>query len=201
MSQRQRSYFGTREPGLVSKRVARRRIVLEDLKSLHVFTDTVTTDVALGGYGFVVVFDANTFANITGTGTHVRVLFEAAAAGALTLDAASISKHPGSGNAWDSDTNLKQLFFGRSASLILAAGETGWSDWLRYDFEPAEKQIIAFDANATNGNIRRINAGFPGDVYQKAATAESLTQSRSAGYTTLASYNYCIKQVEVLELV
>lgn len=164
-------------------------------------TATVTLDAnnyaGYTGYSFRQVISA---AQISTSGSQVKVVFNADTGRSFAIDKAYIGHKAASGNAWDFDGNQVQLTFSSgSAGFSISAGASITSDAVAFALDETKDLIIAFDwtNSGTLGARGKITqSGWTAYVKNTAGTDESSVTAPS-GY--LAGDNVVsISAVQVL---
>ena len=123
--------------------------------------------------------------------TRVQLLFDGYHAGTYILDSCSISKVAGSGDAWDSASDLTQVFFsGGSESATVPEDGVLLSDPVDYTLDDTVNLMVTCEVRQGTATQIPVNQGVTGyQMYYKASTAEAQTQNRSSGYSTASANN------------
>lgn len=137
--------------------------------------------------------------NLSGSGSSIRVTFEAGASEGVTILTAWIGEAAGSGDIWDFTGDQVQLLFGGDADTVLALGTSEATDFVSYSYDSSNDIIISTGIGSATDDGFRSNSSSTGNntYYKESSSGDSGVTAPGSGYTTLADRNTGILLIEV----
>jgi hypothetical protein len=128
-------------------------------------------------------------------GAQVRILMIAATSTATTFDDVFVSRVAGSGDAYDSQTDLTRVTFGGANGVTIPANGSTWSDWITYSLDSSQDLLVCMDVGNTSAGYYDGATGFTN--YYKISSNDAGTENRS-GFSTTATRRTGFTQIEVM---
>lgn len=129
-------------------------------------------------------------ANISTSGSRVRVTFEASTGGTLVVDHAAIVERSGSTAA--GTTTPTELLFSAASGFTCTAGNTITSDWVDFDLDETKDYLVILDYDSDGASYgRKVTSG---TVYYKSGA--SYDTADGSGFSS-DPYTYVVNKIEV----
>lgn len=128
--------------------------------------------------------------------TQVRLKLRAGSSEGFTVTNMYIGHRAAAGDAYDFATTPVQVLFGGSASKVIAAGTTEWSDWASFAYNKTDDLLGAFYcAGGSSSDMLRYALSVTGaEKYDKVAN-DAATVNKT-GYSNIAVYVGLIDTIE-----
>lgn len=126
-----------------------------------------------------------------GSITQVRFRFTASASESFTITNAYVEHRASSGNVYDFVTIPVQILFGGSASKVVGAGTSEWSDWVPFAYDKSTDLLVAFYCNGgASSDAVKYSTGVTGvsdheKIANDAATVDKTGYSTNTGTIAL----------------
>jgi len=107
-----------------------------------------------------------------------------------------IGHRAGSGDPYDFSTTPAQALFGGSASKVIAAGTTEWSDWVTFSYNKSDDFLASFYCNGgASSDAASYNSALTGaSDYEK--TANDAATVDKTGYSSNSDVLALIDTIE-----
>lgn len=170
--------------------------------SQGVFVETVadaswTGEQALANRGIRTVIDA---AQISTSGSTVRVTFVAGASEGVTIDGAYIGHQAGAGDIWDFDGGQVRITFnGGSNGVTIAANDTATSDEISFSLDETKNLVVATGIanNTSSDTVRRATSATGFNSTNKASANGEEGTTDVTGYSSNPSQRDLVGKIEV----
>jgi hypothetical protein len=135
---------------------------------------------------------------IHATGNYFRLLVIGPATGTCTLTNTWIGLPATSGNPYNfNGSQVRVTWDGGSSSKTLSPNVLYYSDLISFVIDDTKSVILAFDVASGSSARYASNIGANFVSYYRLATTEAGTTLKTAGYTSVAGFNYIMGNIQV----